>query len=105
MRGLQRCFHFRLRAFAGLARGRVVRALLGESAINEKKLLHGNPLVLLGVDVALREEGVRFKPCREKRQKWKRVIRVALETNTLTSGDASKLAGGSRMCTCVSLLL
>ena len=72
---------------------RLVRCCLGASAIADRKLEHGNPLVILGVETLLREEGLYYWPSPEKVIKWKEAIRVACDTRLLPTGSASKLTG------------
>jgi len=78
-----------MNAFAEL-----VRLLLGSSAIAERKLESGSPLCILGVDVLLSSAGMQCSPSKDKVQKWRHVIRSALEQKKMTAGQASKLAGG-----------
>ena len=49
---------------------RLVRACLGESSISDRKLEHGNPLTVLGIDMRLDVHGVTFWPSADKVQKW-----------------------------------
>jgi hypothetical protein len=72
---------------------RLVRCCLGASAIADRKLEHGNPLVILGVETLLREEGLYYWPSPEKVIKWKEAIRLARDTRLLPTGSASKLTG------------
>ena len=62
---------------------RLVRCLLGEDAISQRKLEHGNPLVVLGVAVAVSPSGLTMQPDAAKCQKWSEAIKSALETGTL----------------------
>jgi len=55
---------------------RLVRALLGDTAVAERKLEHGNPLVILGIRVTLSETGFTCWPDKEKVLKWKTKIRL-----------------------------
>ena len=75
--------------------GRLVRCLLGEDAIAKKKLLHGNPLPILGISVEANLAGMTFMPEAEKIAKWRAQIARALDEKWLSGGEASKLAGGS----------
>ena len=75
---------------------RLVRACLGEEAVQKRKLHHGAELEVLGVDVRFSAEGVHMMPSRDKRYKWCCRIRDILADGTLHSGDASKLAGECR---------
>ena len=72
---------------------RLVRACLGESSISDRKLEHGNPLTVLGIDMRLDVHGVAFWPSADKVQKWIQLMQLALDRGTLTGGEASKLAG------------
>jgi hypothetical protein len=72
---------------------RIVRALLGDDALSEKKLEHGCPLQVLGLIVVTQPMGITFKPSPDKVQKWLSKIRLALKDGNLSPGDASKLAG------------
>jgi len=45
---------------------RAIRCLLGPTAISQRKLAHGNPLVILGVSITIEQTGVRFRPEPEK---------------------------------------
>ena len=75
---------------------RLVRACLGEEAVQKRKLHCGAELEVLGVDVRFSAEGVHMMPSRDKRYKWCCRIRDILADGTLHSGDASKLAGNCR---------
>ena len=72
---------------------RLVRCLLGPSAIADRKLECGNPLVILGVRVNLSSLGIGLQPEPSKVVKWCKQIAEALASSRLTAGDASKLAG------------
>ena len=72
----------------------LVRLMLGFDAVSEKKLGFGNPLCILGLVVEATAEGMTCFPSPEKIKKWLMVISEALETGRLTTGAASKLAGG-----------
>ena len=71
---------------------RLVRCLLGQTAIADRKLECGNPLTVLGVSVALMQDGICFKPEPAKIAKWTRQIESALASDRLCAGEASKLA-------------
>ncbi len=66
---------------------------MGEDAIADRKLGFGNPLTVLGVQIEIADEGVKFWPAPEKVQKWLECIEAALEQGFLVSVDASKLSG------------
>ena len=72
---------------------RLVRLLLGGTAISESKLVAGLSLVILGIRVTPGKEGVTFTLCEEKREKWLEILRRAVGTKRLDSGEAQKLAG------------
>ena len=59
---------------------RLVRCLLGETAISEKKLEAGNPLVVLGICICLSKSGISMWPDERKVLKWIKKIegRIAL---------------------------
>ena len=73
---------------------RLVRVILGPTAISEKKLLSGMPLDILGITVRIAPEGLHFFPTEDKVEKWKRTIASALQKGVLHGGEAQKLAGG-----------
>ena len=72
---------------------RMVRSLLGHDAINEAKVEQGMPLEILGVDVAVSNEGIRLTVGTAKRKRWSDNVDQALQVGKLTHGEASKLAG------------
>ena len=72
---------------------RLVRALMGTEAIEDRKCDHGNPLTVLGVSVSVKQEGFTFVPDEAKILKWACQIKDALRCNRLTGGEASKMSG------------
>ena len=72
---------------------RLVRALLGHSAIAESKLDWGDKVCVLGIDIEMSERGYKCRPSADKVVKWSACIGDALGSGKLLSGDASKLAG------------
>ena len=72
---------------------RLVRAVLGNSAIAAHKLEHGPSLVVLGISVAFNGTNFKLRPMAEKIDKWSRRIDSILRTGYLTCGEAGKLAG------------
>lgn len=72
---------------------RMVRCLLGASAIAEHKLEHGVPLTVLGISISLSSDGIRLRPEKAKIEKWSKQIQAALACKRLCAGEASKLAG------------
>ena len=73
---------------------RVVRAILGPSAIADAKLECAASLVVLGIQVDLSSAGMRCVPSADKVAKWRAALRKARATGVLAPGQASKLAGG-----------
>ena len=72
---------------------RLVRALLGLSAIANSKLEHGSRWVIRGILFAFSAEGIHCQPSEDKILKWSGAIRGALAAGRLEPGAASKLAG------------
>ena len=73
---------------------RLIRALLGESSIADKKLAFGKcGLEVLGVDMKLSAIGFQCRPSQRKVTVWRKAIEEALEAKRLAPGAASKLAG------------
>ena len=72
---------------------RLVRACLGQEAIQQRKLECGSQLEVLGVDISFCAEGVRMLPSRRKREKWIAKLAAVLEARILHPGEASKLSG------------
>ena len=72
----------------------LVRLLLGDTSVSDKKLGFGNPLTILGLVVEVCPEGMTCFPGGDNVLKWLHVIGQALSTGILNSGAASKLAGG-----------
>jgi len=72
---------------------RVVKCLLGPTAISSHKVAHGNPLVVLGVEATIEEEGMSFRPSADKVAKWTRQLKEALASGKLYGGEASKMCG------------
>lgn len=72
---------------------RLIRAILGPTAVAAKKLACGKKLDVLGVDVKLSRRGFKCKPTKHKTRRWRRTMKEALADNRLPPGEASKLAG------------
>ena len=72
---------------------RLVRLLLGSSAIAARKLECGRSLVILGVQISLEATGYCCRPAAEKALKCIAVMEEALSRGVLHSGCAQKLAG------------
>ena len=85
---LPECAQHSMMAFA-----RLVRLLLGPTAISEHKLSCGMPLVILGLTIDINQYGVRCWPTLDKIAKWVLRIKQALDNKVLLAGQASKLAG------------
>ena len=72
---------------------RLIRVLLGPTAVAEKKLAYGTKLDILGVDIKMSKRGYKCKPKRSKARAWIATLENALSLGKLLPGDASKLAG------------
>ena len=72
---------------------RLIRAVLGDDAIENRKLDYGTSLVILGVRCKLSTEGMCVFPEPCKVQKWAAGIRDALGKDMLIAGASQKLAG------------
>jgi hypothetical protein len=72
---------------------RLVRALVGTSAMADEKLGFGPSLEILGVQIFLSTLGYKAVPSRKTAGKCLKVVLKALEDNSLPSGAAQKLAG------------
>ena len=80
-------------SFVCVRLARLVRVVLGSSAVANRKLETGNPLVLLGVLVETNLVGATYVPPPEKLSEWILLIKYYLQLGILGSGEASKLAG------------
>ena len=49
---------------------RLIRACMGQDAVEAAKCGEGNPLVILGVEIKLGAVGATFKPSDDKMAKW-----------------------------------
>ena len=72
---------------------RLVRAVLGPSAIAPSKLAHGMPLDILGLQVNVSKKGIQVRVTPEKAEQWGKLVKEALTSGILAVGDASKMAG------------
>ena len=72
---------------------RLVRALLGDSAVADRKLDSGNSLEILGVVLSCSPVGYIAQPSLKNRTKSLLVIEAALRDRHLPCGAAQKLAG------------
>jgi len=72
---------------------RLVKCLLGPTAIAEHKLMHANPLPVLGIQDGINSAGVAFQPEAENVEKWIDSIKLAFKSKQLSGGEASSLAG------------
>jgi hypothetical protein len=72
---------------------RIVRLLLGESALASHKVSCGSGLCVLGVDLAIYSAGFVARPSAAKVASWIASIEEAVRAGVLRAGDASKLAG------------
>ena len=87
------CMRRSLVSFEYARMARLVRVVLGSSAVANRKLETGNPLVILGVLVKTNLVGATYVPPPEKIRQWISLIRHYLESGILGAGEASKLAG------------
>ena len=78
---------------------RMVKALLGDSAIAIEKLETGPSLTILGVEASVSRKGLKCIPDKKKRKRWIARIKAALRSGKLTSGEASKLSGALQWAT------
>ena len=72
---------------------RIVRCILGTSAMSEEKIGAGITMEFLGICVNPTIEGISFWPSRAKVLRWLADIEHALVHDRLSAGDASKLVG------------
>ena len=72
---------------------RLVRAILGEDAISERKLQVGNPLDVLGLSVEVKDRTVSMHVMAEIPEHWACVLEEALANGRHPAGDAAKMAG------------
>ena len=72
---------------------RLVQALLGPDAIEQSKLESGNPLTILGVHVRICDKNITLWPTEAKIAQWTRELKRCLDSGSMSSGAASKLAG------------
>ena len=84
---------YRLKNLTFCATCRLIRVLLGPTAISPNKLECGLSLVVLGILVAPSLAGISFSLSAEKAAKWLAQLADAIENRKLDSGAAQKLAG------------
>jgi hypothetical protein len=72
---------------------RLVRALLGPTAIKAEKVESGLELNVLGLHVSYDKQGMNVRVTDKKASEWSATIRTALKEEKLSPGTASKLAG------------
>ena len=78
---------------AAQSMARLVRILMGSSAVANEKTAAGPSLCILGVNVDLSVRGLTCKPAASKIPAWLALIEESLATGVLQPGVASKLAG------------
>ncbi len=72
---------------------RLIRLLLGPTAISQRKLGHGSSLIVLGlVFSATVQHGISCWPSADKISKWIRILQEAVQRMHLSPGRAGKLA-------------
>ena len=62
---------------------RLVRVLLGDSAISDKKVEWGESFTVLGVSIEMQSQGFTYRPSQEKIVKWIACMNIVLVKNTL----------------------
>ena len=67
--------------------------MVGQDAIQESKLEHVNPLIILGVDHRVTEKDMVVWPAEIEVKPWRRGLKVCAAQGSMTSGLASKMAG------------
>ena len=72
---------------------RLIRVLLGPTAVADKKLACGTRLDVLGIDIKMSKRGYKCRPKKHKVQKWVQTMQQAIAESRLAPGAASKLAG------------
>ncbi len=72
---------------------RVIRVLLGATALAARKIEWGLSLAVLEVSITLHEAGYECRPSLEKMQKCIATMKEALATGQLHGGAAAKLSG------------
>ena len=72
---------------------RLIRLLLGPTAVADKKLACGTRLDVLGVDIKMSKKGFKCRPKKNKVRRWIQHMKGALAEGRLAPGAASKLAG------------
>ena len=78
---------------------RLVRLLMGETAIAPEKLETGTTITVLGADCSTLEAGLKCRATDEKKAKWIGQIKGFLKEGRLNRGCASKLAGALQWAT------
>jgi hypothetical protein len=78
---------------AAQSAARLVRLLFGPSAVADRKIDHGESLVVLGLRLRTDAEGLTATPAPEKAAKWLHEINAALVAGKLSPGAAAKMAG------------
>jgi hypothetical protein len=72
---------------------RLIRVLLGPTAVADQKLAFGARLDVLGVDIKMSKRGYKCCPTKRKVRKWLKTLQQAVDEGRLAPGEASKLAG------------
>ena len=71
---------------------RLVRAVLGPSAIAPSKFAHGMPLDILGLQVNVSKKGIQVRVTPGKAEQWGKLVKEALTSGILAAGDVLKMA-------------
>ena len=72
---------------------RLIRVLLGPTAVANDKLACGKKLDVLGVDIKMSSRGYKCRPKKKKAKKWVKIIQQSVAKRRLAPGEASKMAG------------
>lgn len=72
---------------------RLLRAVMGQSVLADRKLVAGAPIGVLGLHLRVSRYGFMATPLADKVEKWSAGIRAALAQGKLAPGEAAKLAG------------
>ena len=72
---------------------RLLRAVMGQSVLADRKLVAGAPIGVLGLHIRVSRYGFMATPLADKVEKWSAGIRAALAQGKLAPGEAAKLAG------------
>ena len=72
---------------------RLIRIILGDSAVSQRKLEYGLSLRVLGIEMEMDSAGYTCRLASDKKEKWKQMMPMAMGTGVMAPGVAHKLAG------------